>query len=387
MDRLRVCHVITQLELGGAQKNVLDIVESLPQDRFETALVCGPGGMLDNEVCRRLGDRCTFVPSLVRQMSPLHDLLAFLSLRRIFSAGRYDIVHTHSSKAGVLGRLAAASTGVPLVVHTAHGWGFHDYQPAPVHGAFVAAERLSARFTDVLICEADVIVQKGLTAGVGFPHQYVVIPSGIDSAPYRAVSDVAAVRRRLGFDPNRPMAVMVACLKPQKAPLDFLEIASRVCSEIPGAQFVLAGDGDLRVAMEARLSKLGLQDSVKLLGWRHDVPDLLRASDLMLLTSRWEGLPQVFMAAIASGIPILATNVDAAPSVVQSGVNGYLFTPGDTLAMATCVVDLLRNPDKLRSLRCGSAASWNPAFESRQTVLSIARLYETHRRDATLAGV
>lgn len=372
----RVCHVITQLELGGAQDNTLTTVESLPEDRYETSLICGMGGMLDDRARTSLGSRCHFVPSLVREICPLRDTAAFFSLRKLFIEGRYDIVHTHSSKAGVIGRLAAASAGVPVILHTAHGWGFHDGQPSFLRNIFIACERVASRFTRTIVAVSDSTVRKGLDAGIGHPGQYVVVRSGIDPKPYRAPADISGLRKKFGVDPGRPLVSMVACLKPQKSPRDFLDIAARVRLDVSNVQFALAGDGEMRKDMEAGIIRQGLQDTVRLLGWRSDVPDLLRASDISLLTSRWEGLPRVFLESIAAGVPVIATRVDGAPEAVVDGVNGYLFAPGDTSGMARRISELLRAPAKLSSLRSGAASSWKDEFDIHHMVRQIDRLYQ-----------
>ena len=273
-NRIRVCHVITQLELGGAQDNTLYTVQSLPQDTYETFLISGPGGIRDEDARSKLGSRCQFFPSLLRSVDPLSDFLAWRALRRHFKSARYDIVHTHSSKAGVLGRLAAASAGVPLVFHTAHGWGFHDCQPVPVRSIFVLCERLAARCTTKIIGVSESTVQKGLAAGIGSPGQYALIRSGIDPRQFREErrqnteyrDQQKFHREKFGFRPEAPLVTMVACLKPQKAPLDFVQLAFHVRKAHPTAQFALAGDGDLRPALESRLSELGLSDAVRLLG-------------------------------------------------------------------------------------------------------------------------
>lgn len=363
--------------MGGAQDNTLTTVETLPSDRYETFLISGPDGLLDSRARQNLGARCRFVSSLVRSVCPIRDLSAYFSLRRIFLEGRYDIVHTHSSKAGVLGRLAARSAGVPLIFHTAHGWGFHDRQKALVRDLFIACERLASRITTKIVAVSEATVRKGLEAGVGKSGQYVMIRSGIDPRPYRTQTESPNLRRKLGLDPSGPVVSMVACLKPQKSPLDFLEIAASVIAQVPNAQFVVAGDGELRNRMETKIARLGLQGVVKLLGWRSDIPDLLRASDLLLLTSRWEGLPRVFLESMAAGVPILATRVDGAPEAVADGVNGYLFEPGDTDSMARRVTELLRQPDRLSALKAGSRASWRDEFDIRNMVQRIDEMYQT----------
>src|SRR5262249_9227854 len=143
---------------------------------------------------------------------------------------------------------------------------------------------------------------------------------------------------------------MIACLKPQKAPLDFVEVAARVLERAPGTRFVLVGDGELRPAVEAAIGARGVGDRVELLGWRRDVPDLLRSFDLLLHTPRWEGLPRVFAEAMATGIPIVATSVDGAPEAIEDGVNGRLLQPGDVEGLAAAVAQLARDPDRRRAM-------------------------------------
>ena len=309
-------------------------------------------------------------------MCPWRDVAAFLELKRLFRTGRYDIVHTHSSKAGVLGRLAARAAGVPLIFHTAHGWGFHAGQPAPVRSLFVWCERVSSRVTDRIVAVSEATVRNGLAAGVGRPAQYRMIRSGIDPRPYREATDVASIRHKMGFDPARPLITMVACLKPQKSPLDFIDLAARVRSKLPGVQFALAGDGELRVPIEASIERNRLGDTVRLLGWRSDIPDLIRASDLTVLTSRWEGLPRVFLESLAAGVPVIATRVDGGPEAVTDGVNGFLFPPGDTPAMAQRVIELMENPAGRSALREGARSSWKDDFDIRHMVGQIDRLYQ-----------
>ncbi len=372
---IRVCHVITQLELGGAQENTLALVERLPADRYETHLICGPGGILDEEVRACLGDRCIFVPSLIRRVCPIHDSLAYFSLKRIFQRERFDIVHTHSSKAGVIGRLAARAAATPNIFHTAHGWGFHDRQSAITHSLFVLVERRAARCSDVIVAVSEATRQKGLAAGIGKPEQYRVIREGIDSGLFRACADKIGLRRKLGVEQDRSIVSMIACLKPQKSPLDFVDVADRVRQKVEKVLFLLVGDGSLRGEIENEISRCGLQNTVRLLGWRRDVPDIVRASDLTLLTSRWEGLPRAVLESIAAGVPVIATAVDGTPEAVQDGVNGFLFAPGDTAGCANYISDLLLDPQKLSRLGETAASSWRDEFDLQSMVDRTDQLY------------
>ncbi|HYS78173.1 MAG TPA: glycosyltransferase family 4 protein [Candidatus Dormibacteraeota bacterium] len=353
--RVRVCHVITLLEPGGAQDNTLYTVSHLDA-RFLPSLVCGPGGVLDGEA-RRLGVPLRFLPSLARPIRPHLDALALLRLARLFREERPDIVHTHSSKAGILGRLAAGLAGVPRVVHTIHGFGFHDSQPWPVRRAFIALERLAARVTTRFIAVSRSNLEAGVALGLFTRDRVSLIRSGVRLADFERAAGIGGTRGagpsfrdEIGVPRDAPLVGMVACLKPQKSPLTFVEVAARVVRDLPGAVFVLAGDGELRADVERRATVLGLRESFRLLGWRRDVPRLMAALDVMLHTSLWEGLPRVLPEAIACGVPIVATGVDGTADILRDGVTGIVRAPRDADGLAAGVRRLLLDRELGREL-------------------------------------
>ena len=221
---LRVCHVITRLELGGAQENTLYTVTHL-RAPFEAALVCGPGGLLDDEA-KSCDVPVRFVPSLVRPLSPGRDLAALLALVRIFREDRPDIVHTHSSKAGILGRLAARWASVPKVVHTIHGYGFHSRQSFWQRRLFLGLERLAARCTDRFIAVSRANLEEGVRLGLFTADRVSLIRSGVNLPEFRQGAR-GGLRRELALKEDVPLVGMVACLKPQKDPMTFVEVAAR----------------------------------------------------------------------------------------------------------------------------------------------------------------
>jgi glycosyltransferase involved in cell wall biosynthesis len=350
----RVLHVITRLELGGAQGNTLHTVATLDRARFEPGLAWGPGDMLDGRA-REFRDVALFqVPDLVRPPAPGRDLAALATLRRVMRSWRPRVVHTHSSKAGILGRLAARLEGVPAVVHSVHGFGFTPLQPAPLRGLFLALERLAARWTHAFVVVARAHRRLGATLGVLDPERTWVIRSGIPLHRFRGPTGGDALRWRLGIAPGTPLVVQVGNFKPQKAPLDFVRVAARVARQVPEARFLMAGDGPLRGDAERLASRLGLGSRLLTPGWVEDVPALLDAATVAVLTSRHEGLPRAVVEALAAGVPVVATAVDGTPEVVRPGVNGFLAGPGDVEALAGGVVRLLRDRE-LRE-RCGRGA-------------------------------
>ncbi|MHC4845429.1 MAG: glycosyltransferase family 4 protein [Planctomycetota bacterium] len=343
-----VVHVITQLELGGAQQATLATVASLDRERWAPQLVCGPGGMLDEEARALPGVPVHFVQELARPLRPLRDLAAVRgvqALLRPLAEGGPVIVHTHSSKAGVVGRRAAELAGAKPVVHSIHGFGHGAIGNPAVRRLALAIERRMARCTDAFVGVSRANIDEGRALGLLGDAPAHLIRSGIDLAEFaRADSLRDAARAGLGLHADAPVVGMLACLKPQKAPADFVEIAARVAREMPEARFFLAGDGELRGEVEQRIARHGLGDRFLLLGWRRDVPALLGALDVLVLTSRWEGLPRVCPQAMAAGRPVVATRVDGIPEAVVDDRNGSLVEPGDVDGAAARVLGILRDP-------------------------------------------
>jgi glycosyltransferase involved in cell wall biosynthesis len=339
-------HVITMLEWGGAQENTLHTVERLDPGRFDRVLVAGRGGMLDLRAARIPGIRSLFVDDLVREVAPVRDAKAFLSLRDILRAEKREgegaplVVHTHSSKAGILGRAAARAAGADAVVHSIHGFGFHDGQAAPVRALYVGLERVAARWTDAFVAVSGENIRTGEREGIFTRSRCRLIRSGFDTARFLGASRETG-RRILGAGKGDRVVGTVAVFKPQKAPLDFVAAAARVAPEFPEARFAMVGDGELRAECERAVAAAGLSGRFSFLGWREEVPELIAAFDVFLLTSRWEGLPKVVPQALIAGVPVVATAVDGTKEVVDHGIDGLLFAPGDAAALARGVADVL----------------------------------------------
>lgn len=344
--RARVVHVITMLEWGGAQENTLHTVERLDPRRFDSSIVAGPGGMLDPRAAALGGSRFRTVPDLCREVRPWKDFRAFLQLRSLIREMRRSgseaplIVHTHSSKAGILGRAAARAGGADAVVHSIHGFGFHDGQPPAVRAFYVRLERLAARWTDAFVAVSEENARLGSREGIFPPGKCRLIRSGFDTRRFLGGSRGAG-RKLIGARQDVPVVGTVAVMKPQKAPLDFVAVAQRVAAGFPEARFVMVGDGEMRPEVERAVYAAGLTERFHLLGWRPEVPDLISAFDVFLLTSRWEGLPKVVPQALIAGVPVVATAVDGTKEIVDEGADGFLARTGDVEAMATGVVRIL----------------------------------------------
>jgi len=347
VSRVPVVHVITKLEFGGAQQNTLYTAASLDRERFEPVLIAGSGGYL-MPVARDLGLDLKIVPSMERAIRPGADTAAYRELGRLLEPyrGRPAVVHTHSSKAGILGRWAAHKARIPVIIHSIHGFGFTPAQSPPKRFFLRAAEKFTSRVTDHFIAVSEANRVDGVRYGLFGPERCSVIRSGFDLDEFRGARAMdEGLREELGVGPSSPIVLMVACLKPQKSPLDFAQLASFVRKEVPEARFLVAGDGELKDALNREVKRLGLEDVFFPLGWREDIPRLMKSSQVVVLTSRWEGLPRVIPQAKAVGRPVVATAVDGSVEAIRDGVDGYLCSPGDVDFMADRVVSLLKDPD------------------------------------------
>ncbi len=363
MDKITVVHIITKLELGGAQQNTLFTVAHLDRDRYEPVLITGADGILIDEARQLTNVRLFLVPELVREIRPLKDITALFKIARILrtikrnardlrgNAAGTVIVHTHSSKAGILGRWAAWLAGIRCIIHTVHGFSFHLFQPRLTRAVYVFLERITASLTSAYILVSRANMEEGFREKIFTPDKAVLIRSGIDIKEYQSVHcDRIAVRAELGITNGAPVVAMVACFKPQKAPLDFIKTARLVLAEYPLVEFLMVGDGELRSRIEALANELAIADKVHLVGWRTNVPQIMHAIDLLVLTSLWEGLPRVLPQAMAAGVPVVASDVNGSREAIRDGFNGFLMQPHDVQGMARKILYLLTHPEKARAM-------------------------------------
>lgn len=339
MQRLNLLFVITKLELGGAQKQLLELIRHLDQARFTPFLFTASTGLLLPEAQAIKGLTLKKSRCLERSINPLKDLCAFIEIYRFIKKNRITAIHTHSSKAGILGRLAGRMAGVKVIVHTVHGWSFNSFQPCWRRLLFVRLERFAARFTTMLVVVCLHDLDKGLAHGIAGASRYRLIRYGIRRQDFTLQR--GSLRQELGIAEGVPLVGMVACLKPQKAPQDFIRLAWLTLRTVPSAHFVLIGDGVLRARLQRQIARRGLGGRVTLCGWRTDMPRILADFDVFVLTSLWEGLPVAALEAMACGKPVLATRTGGIEEVVVEGKAGYLVDPGDTEALAMRLASVL----------------------------------------------
>ncbi len=348
---MKVAHLITRLIVGGAQENTLLTVIGQQQAHGDTvALISGPGlgpeGSLEDRA-RAAGVDLRIVPELQRSLHPWRDWRSYRRLVRLLREDPPEIVHTHSSKAGILGRLAARRLGLPCV-HTIHGASFHYGQSRLAYRAYVAAEQLAARWTDRFISVADDMTAEYVRAGIAPPERFVTIYSGFDVEPFlhppRTADDV---RAELGLVPEHVVVGKVARLFHLKGHEFLLAAAPRVAAACPQVRFLLVGDGVLRKSIEEEIQRLGLADRFIFTGLvaPERIPELIAAMDIVVHTSQWEGLARVLPQALIAGKPVVAYDVGGAREVVLPGETGILLPRDSVGELAEALVVLARNAE------------------------------------------
>lgn len=370
---LKAAHIITRLDFGGAQGNTLYTAAHLDRARFDALILTGRGGLMEPKAEPA---RLVFVANLVREISPLKDLAAFFELRAILKRLRPDVVHTHSSKAGILGRLAAAAAGVPVIVHTFHGFGFHQRQNFFKRGLYVLLEKLCSPLSSALIFVSRANMETARAAGIGAPERYRLIRSGIKLSSYPAPVDRAAVRAGLGLGPGDLVVLSVGNAKPQKNPGHFLEAAARLAPRHPEARFVFVGGGEALEDLRTRARARGLEKICLFTGWREDSARLLAAADVFALTSLWEGLPRALVEALRTGLPAVCYATDGVTDILRDGVNGRCVPPGALDAFCAALSGLLGDAALRARLAAGAAATDLAEFDIDFMVGQQEELYE-----------
>jgi len=377
--KITVVHLITLLEFGGAQGNTIFTVQNLDPAKFEAHLWSGKRAFWDEEVKKNIGEtgRLKFFSTIVRPIHPFFDLLAIWTLSRELKKLNPQILHTHSSKAGILGRFAGWLAGVPIIIHTYHGFGFNNQQNWPMRWLFITLERMTARISKKLIFVSEANLEQAKKLKIGKPGQYELIRSGISLKVFKSgepPSDIPNLRRELGIPAGCPIILTVGPFKPQKNLFQFLELAGQISKQFPLAHFAMVGDGALRKRLEERIGEMNLSDKVHLPGWRKDILRILSISKVFILTSLWEGLPRALVEAMATGIPAVCFETDGVKDLLSKG-GGTMVRQGDIQAAARAVIRLLSNPSDWREASNQAKEIITDEFDIEQMVKQQEKLY------------
>ncbi len=352
--RIKILHIITRLIRGGADENTILNIRGLEQDKFEVDLIVG--GESDPAILAQLaGIKCTVISSLKRNIFPWWDVIALLKLAYFIKKGRYQIVHTHTAKAGFLGRIAAKLSGTPIIVHTLHGTTFHDSINPVAKKIYIALERFVAYFTDKFLTVGDDLKNKYLDKKIGHLDQHTTICSGFDIAAFVETGRLTdAIRHqelnKIGISEDNIVIGTVSRLEPRKGHVYLFQAAKRIIDQFPHAKFLIVGEGYYRTKLEQQVEQLSLSDSIKFIGYRADIAKIISIFDVFLLTSLWEGLPRVLVQAAMLGKPIVTFDVEGAREVVKHGVNGFIVPLRDTESLAQKLLVLVGNLELARGM-------------------------------------
>jgi glycosyltransferase involved in cell wall biosynthesis len=363
VDRqVRVVHVINTVETGGGAEHLVRLIPGLHAAGFESRVVAGMDGPYAGRL-RSLG-----IPvEVLGEMGPA----SLAALAHTFRRPRAHLIHLHGSRSGLLGALAGRLTGHDRIVYTAHAFSFKRVLPPVLHAATILAERLTCRLVSRVICLTEEDARAAGRAGItGRP--FIVIPNGIDPEPFAKAGDI---RPELGFDPTVTVVGMIGRLVPDKDPLTFVRAAALVSRRVSGLRFLVVGEGPLRTAVDREVRTAGLADRFVLTGTRNDIPEVLATVDVVVLTSRWEGLPYVILEAMASGKPIVCSRLPTLASVVPEGVVGTLVEPGDVAGFAEAIATLCGDPSRRRSLGAAAQERVRTEFSLERMISQTAEVY------------
>jgi glycosyltransferase involved in cell wall biosynthesis len=368
MKKIKVLHVITRLDAGGSSTNTIETVARLNRDRFDVSLVSGPTVDWDHSI------PCQFIPDLQREISPVKDIKAFFTLYKLIKVGNFDIVHTHTSKAGIVGRWAAKCAGVKRIIHTPHGHVFYGYFGPLKTSLFILIERITALITDNIITLTDRGKQEHIDLKIAAGHKFVTIYSGID-VHVEAADTGEELKNKLSIPQDRIVFGSVARLEPIKGVSYLIEAMAEVVKKHPQTHLVLVGDGKERGALKQQVNTLDLGAHVTFTGFQKNVNAYLQIMDVFVLASLNEGMGRVFLEAMVFGKPVIGTRVGGVPEIIQDGQNGFCVESKNPQALSHAMLQLIENPALREQIGSRGKIMAGEKFSLEKMVSDIEHLY------------
>ena len=389
MRKIKVLHIITRFDKGGSAQNTYLTLLGLKKENFKPCLITGlslESEMKDEEmkskeidIQRLESEDIQFIqcPSLLRRLNIIKDFRAFFEIWKLIKKSKPLIVHTHSSKAGFLGRLAAKLAGIPIIVHTPHGHVFLGYFDPFKTKMFIILERLASRITDKIIALTNREKEDHVRLRIANKDKFIVIPSGVELYKFKELlfNEKQDFKKELGIPENALIIGTVGRLVPVKGPEFLIEAAKYIIPKHPNTYFLFSGDGHLKQNLDKKASYLGIKNNIFFLGWRDDVAKIISIYDIFVLPSLNEGMGRVLVEAMALGKPIVASNAGGIPDLVTHGKNGFLVPPKDPRELANYIQILLEDGEKREKMgMAGKDMVKN--FSKEKMVGNIAELYK-----------
>jgi len=373
---IKILHIHTMPIISGSGINTYLSMRGMDKRLFDTELLCAPGGPLIDLV-RDKNMKVRTLKTLVQPLNPIKDLIALIKMTFFLKHNPYHIVHTHNSKAGFLGRLAAKLAGIPVIVHTVHGFAFHDQEPSWRQMLFRTLERLASRWCDMMIFISQPLIDWSLRERVATKMKTIKIYSGIELDRFHPVpaNIKDRIREKWGIARNDTVIGLVSKLWEGKGHLELIETFKIIKREIKHARLVIVGEGYLYDSLVRRVERLGLKDSVLFTGFQSDVSEIIATFDVAVLPSHFEGMGRVLLEAMAMEKPVVASRVGGIPDLVQHGINGLLVTPGDVEGLAEALMKALNDKGLAEKMGKAGRKMISEKFSADHMVRSIEKLY------------
>ncbi len=380
MKKIKIAQVITRMDWGGSPDIVRIICNKLEPLVYEITLISGQTlypSKKTKEFLPHFGNKFTVIQELRRDINPFYDLRALSKLYQLFRKEKFDIVHTHTAKAGALGRIAAKLAGTPRIIHMSHGHNFYGYFGVLGSAMVTVVERFCNKFTDKIIALTELEKEDLIKFKVCKPEKVAVVNSGLELDSYRKVNvDAVNIKQSFGIEPHLNLVGMISRLEPVKGADHIVRAAKIVIDRFVNVRFLIAGEGALREKMEADARELGIFDKFLFLGWREDIREILSVLDLLVQPSLNEAVGRILIEAGACGVPVVATKVGGIPEIIKDNETGILVLPKDADSLAKGILFLLENKEKRVAMGEKAKAWVDEKFSAEKMVNEISDLYK-----------
>jgi len=379
MKKIKVAEVITRMDWGGSPDIYRILASHLDPEIYDITLIIGRTVNPTNktkEFLAKFGGRVIPVPSLKRDIDPLIDLVCLGNLVAIFAKERFDVVHTHTAKAGALGRLASGLCGIKAIVHTPHGHNFYGYFGRKKTGRIIRIEKFLSGWTDMIIALTELEKKDYIKFNIAGDKKIAVICQGLELDEYVCDQrERADLKKAFKIDEGDNVVGMVGRLESVKGPEYFIEAAAKVSEKFPNTKFIIAGEGSLRKTLEEKVARLGLRGKIIFAGWREDIPGILSMLDIMVLPSVNEAVGMALIEAQAEGVPVVASDVGGVPEVVEDGKTGILVPPGNVPALRNAIIGLLSDKGKMKVMASSGKLWVRDRFKAEDMARKTSELY------------